>query len=198
MKIIFFDTESTGLRDGQICQLACLLWEDRALTARNLFFQVDDMNPEAQRIHGLSREALAVLSGGIRFSDRAEELLSLFSGADVIVGHNVSADLKALRAEFARLSVSLPPVKSFCTMNFFTPVTRIRHPYHAARFKPPRLEELAAHYGLLPDFIARIAASLFGESGAAHDARYDVAATYLALREAARLGVLGSALPGFE
>ena len=198
MKIILFDTESTGLRDGQICQLAALIREDHALSARNLFFQVDDMNPEAQRVHGLSKEDLDALSGGVRFADCAEELLSLFSGADVIVGHNVSADLRALRAEFARLSMTLPPVRSFCTMNFFTPVTRLKRVYHTNRFKPPRLGELAEHYALAPERICETAASLFGESGAAHDARYDVTATYLSLLEAARSGDLKGALPGFE
>lgn len=190
MKIILFDIEATGLRDGQICQLAWLVPENGRVAAGNLFFSVDGMSPEAQEIHGLSVEALASLSGGMRFSDHAGEILSLFSSADLLVGHNVSADLRYLRAEFARLGMELPPVKTFCTMNRFTSVTRLKRVYHTNRFKPPKLTELTDYYGLAPEYIAEKAACWFGESGAAHDARFDVAATWLCILSALEKGDL--------
>lgn len=197
MNILLIDTESTARRGGQVCQLAWLALADNSLSPGNLYFTVDTMDPGAEAVHGLSPETLARLSGGNRFSDCAGTIHTLLSGADLVVGHNVSADLRSLREEFDRLSMPLPVRKSFCTMNHFTPVTRLKRVYHTNRFKPPKLSELAAHYDLTPEFISAQTHSLFGESCSCHDARFDVCAVYLSLRQAARAGDLDVLAPHF-
>ena len=79
MKIIVFDTETTSLKPGQICQLAYLMVENGEIRAKNMFFTVDDMDERSQGVHGFSMEMLEDLSEGKTFSDRAEEIHSDFS-----------------------------------------------------------------------------------------------------------------------
>lgn len=185
MTYITLDTESTGRKDGQICQLALLMAQDGAVQGRNLYFAVDEMDEHAFAVHGLSKEALDTLSGGVRFADRAGELYALLAGADLLVGHNISSDVKALKAEFARCGLDFAPKRTFCTMNRFTKEMGL--PRRCGRGpKPPRLMELAAYFGLTEEEIASAAGEWFGGGDVAHDARFDAAATWLCL---ARSGV---------
>lgn len=195
MNILLIDCEATALRGGQICQIALLTLSGGERAARNYFFAVDDMSEGAQAVHGMSKAALDALSGGQRFADRADELLEALRHADLLVGHNISSDLRFLREEFSRIGRELPPGTVFYTMNYFTPITQLKRVFHTNRFKPPRLHELAEHYRLTPDRIADTARSLFGGGDAAHDARCDVAALYLILLEAARMGDLEKYAP---
>lgn len=190
MKLIVFDTEATDLVPGQICQLSYLMVENGSITGKNMFFAVDEMSAGAQAVHGMSIEDLDELSGGERFADRAQEIFEDFCSADRLVGHNVSADDKYIRVEFERLGMKLPKIKTFCTMNYFTCVVNLKRRINTGHPKPPRLEELVGFYQLTTEQVAEKAAQWFGGGGAAHDARYDAAATYLCLEAGTRKGDL--------
>lgn len=187
MKLIVFDVEATGLSHSQICQLAYLMIDGENVRGKNMYFTVDDMNEAAFQIHGLSREKLDALSGGARFADRAAEIMNDFAQAELLVGHNVSADRRYLNEELKRLNLPAPNAPSFCTMNRFTQITRLRRIGNRS-FKPPRLEELTEHYGLSSGCIAERAGQWFGDSMAAHDARWDAAAAWLCVLEAVARG----------
>lgn len=58
MKLVVFDTETTDLRPGQICQLSYLIAADGVVAGKNLFFSVDEMNESSQAVHGMSIEML--------------------------------------------------------------------------------------------------------------------------------------------
>lgn len=197
MKVLLFDVEATALRDGQICQFTWLLLDNIRRFPGNFFFSVDQMTPGAQEVHGLTPASLERLSCGQRFPDRAVEIQDLLASADLLAGHNVSADLRFLKTEFDRLRLELPSVAAFCTMNYFTPITRLKRVYHTNRFKPPKLSELTDHYSITSDVIAQDARRLFGAGDVPHDARFDVAAVYLALRAAAQNGDLPESLSFF-
>ena len=190
MRIIVFDTEATDLTPGQICQLSYLIIENGAVAGRNFFFEVDEMSEGAQQVHGMGLDALRALSGGQRFSDWADEVFLDFRECGLLVGHNVAFDERYLRVEFDRLGMKLPKLKTFCTMNYFTGVMNMKRKVAVGRPKPPKLEELIAHYGLAPEFVAERAVAWFGDGAAVHDARYDAAATYLCLKAAAERGDL--------
>ena len=64
------------------------------------------------------------------------------------------------------------------------------------RPKPPRLEELCDHYQISEDMILTASSRWFAGGQAAHDARYDTAATFLCLAAAHRKGDLRGVLPG--
>lgn len=194
MKLIVFDTEDTDLTPGQICQLSYLMIEDGCITGKNMFFEVDSMSEGAYGVHGMSMEDLKRLSGDERFADRAEEIFEDFSAADLLIGHNVSADKRYIRAEFDRLDMKLGEIRTFCTMNYFTAVTKLRRRVNTGKPKPPKLGELAEFYGLEPEYIAQKAEEWFGGGGQAHDARYDAAATYLCVVKGTEKGDLSGIL----
>ena len=187
MRLIVLDTESTT-RAGQICQLACLTVDGDSISGKNLFFAVDSMSESAQRVHGLSVADLDALSGGQRFADRAKDIADDIARADLLVGHNISADIHALRTEFDRLQLKWPDTPTLCTMNRFTPILKLKRPRGPASPKPPKLPELCDYYSVSPDTVAARCREWFGSSAAPHDARFDAAATYLCLQAAITKG----------
>ena len=190
MTTIIFDTEATDLTPGQICQLSALIVRDGQVEGRNWYFSVDEMGEGAFEVHGLSMEAVLELSGGLYFEDVAQELFSLFSQADLLVGHNVAFDDSYLRHEFTRCGLKLKRINSFCTMNYATGIMNMQRKVQIGRPKPPKLEELCAWYGIDEAMIVEASARWFGGGSDKHDARYDTAATYLCLKAAIDKGDL--------
>lgn len=189
MRTIVFDVESTGTTRPQICQLAYIIADDGGVKARNYFFEVDAMNRYAYKVHHLSLSALKVLSGGQRFADCAGEIRRDFASADVYAGHGVGGDVDYLKKEFARLNMRFPDRTRFCTMTYFTgKCSDAKLP--SGKPKPPRLSEVWEYFGLSDADVGEFAHGLFGEGEGAHDARFDAAATYMAMRRAQRMGQL--------
>ena len=178
MSIITFDTETTALKPGQICQLSYLMYEGGEVKGKNLFFTVDDMSEGSEAVHGFSMEALEELSGGERFEDRAQEIF----------------DDNFLRTELTRAGMKLPRIKLFDTMNYFTPIMLMAPVQRNTRCKPPKLIELAAYLGLTDEEISERADEWFGGGAAAHDARFDAAMTFLCLKKATEKGMLRGVL----
>ncbi len=195
MKLIVFDTEATALTPGQICQISYLMIDGERIEGKNMFFSVEEMSESAYNVHHMSVEQLKELSEGAVFADRAQELLTDFSWADMLVGHNVSADDRYLRVEFERLGLKLGKKKTFCTMNYFTYVLKLKQRVSWSRHpKPPKLQELIKYYGLSEEGVSKKAQEWFGGGEAAHDARYDAAATYLCVVEGTKKGDLKGVL----
>ena len=73
MREIVFDTETTGFEPGdghRIVEIGCVELMDHFPTGRTLQFYLNperDIPIESQRVHGLSAEFLAGLTGGIFF-----------------------------------------------------------------------------------------------------------------------------------
>ena len=190
MRIIVFDTEATALTPGQICQLSYLCVDDGRVTGKNYFFSVDEMNEGSQEVHGLSMDMLAELSGGRYFEDDAETIYEDFRPANLLVGHNVAFDDRYLRVEFERCNLKLPKINTFCTMNYATGIMNMVRKVPIGRPKPPKLEELFAHYGIAEDRIRSSAVEWFGAGNDKHDARFDTAATWLSVQSAMEKGDL--------
>jgi DNA polymerase-3 subunit epsilon len=93
---IVLDTETTGLEASsghRLIEIACVELHDLLPTGRSFHRYVDperDIDPDAQRVHGISREFLA---GKPRFADAdvVHEFLTFIDGA-VLVAHNASFD----------------------------------------------------------------------------------------------------------
>ena len=78
MRIVFLDTETTGLEPGQICQLSYIVQEGNNLIKRvNQFFKVDYVDLGATKVNGLTKDMLDTLSKGKVFADRAAEFLKI-------------------------------------------------------------------------------------------------------------------------
>ncbi len=104
---VLFDTETTGLdplTGDRIIEIAALeLVRDlpTGVVFHRLVDPERDIDPDATRVHGLTR---ADLAGKPRFRDIADDLLA-FIGGDPLVAHNATFDFSFLNAELARLGL---------------------------------------------------------------------------------------------
>ena len=183
--ILFFDTETTGLRPGQICQLSYVMQNGESLTARNLFFTVDYMEQSAQAVHGFSVEKLKKLSNGKRFADYIDIIEKDFCSADVVVAHNTAFDFSFMRAEFERLNKVFAVKKEFCSMKKSTPICKLVRASSGA-YKYPKLSELCSHFGIENAHISNALLQVFGANADFHDARFDATACLLAVNKGFR------------
>lgn len=108
---IVLDTETTGLepqRGHRIIEIACVELEDYVPTGRHFHCYVNperDIDPDAQRVHGISREFLAD-KPPFAHPSVAEALLAFIGDAD-IVAHNAAFDRRFVNHELGRLGAPL-------------------------------------------------------------------------------------------
>ena len=183
--ILYFDTETSGLHPGQICQLSYILQSGNEVTPKNIFFTVDYVEYGALSVHGFSVEKLKSLSNGKRFSDCFYEIEKDFKNADLIVSHNTSFDFSFMRAEYERLDKPFIYKDSFCTMKKTTSLCKLKRSCGVA-YKYPKLSELCAFLGISDKEILTTCSRLFGANVGYHDARFDTTAVYLAVNKGAR------------
>lgn len=184
--IIYFDTETTGLAPGQICQLSYVMQDGNRVTAKNFFFAVDYVEYGAQKVHGFSVELLEKLSGGKGFEKHIEEIEKDFNSADVVCAHNVSFDVGFFRKEFERCRKEFLPKECFCTMKNSITACKLTRP-NSGGYKYPRLNELCAYLGITDREIQEYSDKLFGSRAGYHDARFDTTAVFLAVNKGVNL-----------
>lgn len=156
MKILFFDTETTGLPKNykakiddldnwpRIVQLGFRFHADEEhYTEYEFIIKPDgwEIPEEAAEIHGITTER--AIEEGHPIKSVLDVLTTWINMADLVVGHNVSFDRKVLGAEFLRAGMPdlLHGKPRFCTMMSTTKFCNIPGKYGA---KWPKLEELAA------------------------------------------------------
>lgn len=198
MKLLFFDTETTSIKPGNICQLSYIVVDastkPQTTTGKNFFFTVESMDEGAQAIHGFSLEALYELSEGQDFLDRVHEFMSDFFDADFVIGHNVQFDVKFLKHEIQQLweaglvDTVWEPKNTFCTMAYYKNICNILNP--GGNVKNPKLSEVIEYLNISEEQIANKANELFEGSGNYHDARFDTAATYLTVIQGMKKGLI--------
>lgn len=198
MKLLFFDTETTSIKPGSICQLSYIVIDastkPQKTTGKNFFFTVDSMDEGAEAIHGFSLEKLYELSDGREFIEFVHEFMPDFFDSDFIIGHNVQFDIKFLKHELQQLweagliDTTWEPKNTFCTMAYYKPVCSILNP--SGTIKNPKLSEVIDYLGITEEQIANKANELFEGSGNYHDARFDTAATYLAVIQGMKKGLI--------
>jgi len=117
---ICLDTETTGLdpKSGhRLIEIACIEIEDYLPTGRSFHRYINpdrDIDPDAERVHGISR---ASLHDKPRFEDHtvSREFLD-FIGDATLVAHNAAFDRGFINAELERAGLSaLPPSRWTCT-----------------------------------------------------------------------------------
>ena len=136
--ILYFDTETTGLYPGSICQLSYVMQTKNGVSAKNKFFTVAHVDYGAYMVHGFSVEKLLKLSGGKRFSDAFDEINEDFIRADAVVAHNCAFDFSFMRAEYERLGKIFAVKKEFCSMKKSVPVCKLAKT-RGAGYKYPKL-----------------------------------------------------------
>lgn len=181
--ILYLDTETTGLRPGNICQLSYIMQTKEKSIAKNMFFTVDYVESGAQSVHGFSVEFLYKASNGIRFCGRKDEIRNDFESASVLVAHNTAFDFMFLGEEFNRLGENICFSRVLCSMKSMTPVLKLKRS-NSMGYKYPKLSELCEYFGITEREINVDAKRFFGGETAFHDARFDATALYLAMNNA--------------
>ena len=100
--ILYFDTETTGLCPGGIIQLSYIMQDENGVKGKNFFLFQPYIEPSSTRVHGITVQKLAILSGGKCFYDYIDEITADFESADLVVAHNFPFDFKFMSAEFER------------------------------------------------------------------------------------------------
>lgn len=192
MNIIFFDTETTGLKPGNICQLSYILVNTdvspNSTIGKNFFFTVDYIEPSAEKVHGFSVEDLNKLSSGKHFKDRLKEFFTDFQNADILIGHNVNFDIKFLLSELETCGKCINPSHIFCTMKYYKDICNLKNSRN--ELKAPKLKEVVKFLNIEESYIKSFSKKLFKENGSFHDARFDATATYLLVREGIKKGYI--------
>ena len=94
MKVIYFDTETTGLncKDCQIIELAMLIVNEGEIEEYDKFINIGyDLPPEITRITGITDEML--INEGVSEKSVAKDLKSHLTPGTVMIAHNCYFDL---------------------------------------------------------------------------------------------------------
>jgi DNA polymerase-3 subunit epsilon len=108
---VVLDTETTGLdpRGGhRVIEIACVEVLDFVPTGRHFHCYIHperDIDPDAQRVHGIS---LASLAGKPKFGDaEVVDAFLEFVGDAILVAHNAAFDREFINAELARAGLPI-------------------------------------------------------------------------------------------
>lgn len=166
MKVLVFDTETTGLpmkwakvnevdKWPHIIQLSHILYDtdtDKIIDCYDDIIKLDDninISDESINMHGITRSQSK--RRGIHICDALEKFNEIILKADVIVGHNVSFDIKMVMVELKRnnkkqffSNSSGYGIKEFCTMKNSVDICKIVKIKENGDtyYKYPRLAEL--------------------------------------------------------
>lgn len=160
MKILVFDTESTGLpieeKDPfhypeywpRLVQLAWVLYDDDTLLEEHSYIIAPEgftIPKSAVEIHGITNERAK--EEGRPLPEVLTKFSDVLGQAEVIVGHNVSFDRSVITAEFARAKQNAPilGLPFHCTMKTTTDICKIPAKVRGREFKWPTLTELHTH-----------------------------------------------------
>ena len=146
MRIVYFDTETTGVKPGKdhIIELALLVYDDGELTEEyDEFIQIDEKLPSRiVELTGITDEMLK--DEGVAAKDAAAKIITVLKKDSVWVAHNTQFDLlfiyNLLKEYFDEedLLDKLSKVKWLDTLTIF----KDRAGY------PHRLENMVEHYKL--------------------------------------------------
>lgn len=179
----FFDTETTGLAPGKIAQLAYIQQDEAGnVKCGNYFFEVDYMSPDAERVTGRGIEDYKKLSGGQKFGDKAQEILSVFKDT-MLIAHNLPFDENFISTEFWRQNILFKPADRFDTMVYFRNICKWPGGRNGNPYKDPKLIELVRYLSIDEEVIEKYCNKLFGiRAEGFHDAMYDTTAMFVAFQ----------------
>ena len=170
MKILVFDTETTGLPKygaklpntqlyPYIVQFSWLVYDDSTMKITNINNHLVmlpegmDIPQESTNIHGISTEQMR--QSGENINLVLETFHKAVQESQVIVAHNIKFDddivqCECIRNKMVNFMVEYPAKIKYCTMTYGKNITKIERPSKytagATYFKPPKLFELHKHY----------------------------------------------------
>ena len=159
MKVLVFDTETTGLPEGRnpsiyhtdkwphIIQLSYFVYDSETndlITVQDDYINIAlniNIHPDSQKIHKISRETLV---NGISIIDALHKFNEFADKCDLLVGHNVSFDKRMVMVEGIRNKIHMTINDTFCTMKNSVDICKIERIGKDGEkyFKYPTLSEL--------------------------------------------------------
>ena len=180
-KYMALDTETSGFKPGQICQLSYIIFDEdfKILKTFNQYFVVESVDEGASNVHGLTVEKLEKLSNGKIFKDIFAEFLSDIIEMDRIFIHNSPFDIGFINAELSRLGIAFDFAKAFCTMRYHVNICKLPGKGRDGEdYKWPKLSEVLEHYNI-QDVTVKSCEEIYQcEEISFHDARFDVVSLY--------------------
>jgi DNA polymerase III epsilon subunit-like protein len=163
MKVLVFDTETTGLPKGKnpsiyntelwphIIQLSYIVYcseENKILSLIDDYIKINDnviIEEGSQKIHNISRDKLN--KDGIDIIEAINKFNNWANTCDILVGHNVSFDKRMLIVEGIRNNIRMNINNTYCTMKNSTVLCKIEREFPDGKkyFKYPSLSELYNH-----------------------------------------------------
>lgn len=190
MKIIVFDTETTGFPSAglsleeqpYVCQFAGIVYKYDFETGKlteifredQLIKPLIDIPHDSSMIHGITNDMVV---NAPTFKDYAPRLLDIFGRCDMAVAHNLSFDKEVIANELIRsgFGAEFLPEQTFDTMTSTKDLCKL--PGRMGGYKSPKLAEL--HVFLFNEMFDN-----------AHNALNDVVATGNCLQALIDRGVL--------
>ena len=175
MKVLIFDTETTGLPEGNhpsitetlnwphIIQLSYIMYDTSSITIIDWGDDIIRIPPDVEiseksiEIHGITRTM--VRRKGISIQNALKKFNASLQKADYVVGHNISFDKRMIMVESIRLkqpqyfTVSSLRKPEYCTMKRNVDLCKIEkiNRFGEKYFKYPSLSELYFHlFGEMP------------------------------------------------
>lgn len=159
--ILVFDTETTGLplwndpsddpRQPHVVDIACTLFDTTGLEVDRFDAIINpgvEIPAEVAALHGITTEIAR--EKGVDPREAHDAFMSLVGRATLLVGHNVSFDIRMMRILAARLTGEKwdNPHPTFCTMRRTTNICRIlkHEPRCHNDWKWPSLSEAIRHF----------------------------------------------------
>ena len=109
-RVVVFDTETTGCsRYDEICQIAAAEYVCGELTRTFCAYicPTCEMNPGAERVHGLSMDFLA--EKGLAPEDAMRQFFEFLGGDALLVAHNTKFDMRMLNQECVKFGLCFAP-----------------------------------------------------------------------------------------
>jgi len=176
MKVLVFDTETTGLpkygaklpnvnQFPYIVQFSWLVYDDATMKITNINNHIIrlpegmEVPEESSKIHGISTEKMLESGEDIRMV--MKNFHEAVVQSQILVAHNIKFDDQIVQCECIRhgipnfLKEYTTKIK-YCTMNYGKEITKIERPSKFKKgemyFKPPKLLELHKHFfGTVPN-----------------------------------------------
>ena len=167
MKVLIFDTETTGLpvsrnyrnplwykKHPHIVQVSWILFDTVSMTIMNItdhIVKVPDhigISESSIAVHGITKERS--MNEGVDIKQIIFEFLVMLDRSDMIIGHNIDFDIRMIKAEYLRNGcidpfVTKKYIPTYCTMEKGTRICKILATNHRTGnkyYKWPKLIQL--------------------------------------------------------
>lgn len=145
---VVLDTETTGLHDGEICQIA-IVQDDGSILMNEYVRPVRGIPADATRIHGITDEMVADAPGWAAVAPAVQDILT---GKDVII-YNAVYDRKMMHQSGEKAGIDKIEWKALarfhCAMEAYAEYAGDWNSYHG-NYRYYKLTEAARHFGGIP------------------------------------------------